>query len=457
MSSDTLQSNSSQKAIESGSSGPRGVNLPTSSRRVIIAGLVFVALFFGGIGVWAATASLEGAVIAPGNIIVETYRQQVQHRDGGIVKKIMVREGHMVERGDVLIVLDGEEVRAQRDMYRARMDSLQARQARLMAEIENAETIEWPLELLNRSRLPDAAESMQSEKQIFKSRMAARQSRIELIRARINTQRSLIQGRERQMDSIEDTIASLQEELQAKEPLLEGGFIDITQILELQRSLNSNRARKEELTTEMEQARERIQELELEIKDLEKSYAQEAASELGEVRQSIVDLREQLRPAEDLARRLEITAPESGVVVNLKVRTEGGVIQGGEPLMEIVPRDSGLIISAMVAPDKIDEVRQGQRASITLSAFPRRYTPKVEGEVVYVSADRIEPDQRNEQPHYLVYVEMDPGSVEQAIGEVDKLIPGMPAEVYIQTRAQTVLSYVLSPIIDSMDRAFREN
>ncbi|EFI34244.1 type I secretion membrane fusion protein, HlyD family [Desulfonatronospira thiodismutans ASO3-1] len=457
MSENKLQRNNNVKAIEGDKGDQKTVNLPTSSRNVIIAGLLFVALFFGGIGVWAATANLEGAVIAQGDIIVETYRQQVQHRDGGIVKDIKVREGYQVEKGDVLITLDGEEVRAQRDMYRARMDSFLARQARLMAEIQNADSIEWPLALLERSHLPDATESMESEEQIFKSRMEAKNSRIELLRAQINTQNSLIHGRERQLQSIEDTISSLEEEIQAKDPLLEGGFIDITEILELQRTLNSNRANKEELTTEIDQAEERIKELELEITDLEKSYAQEAASELGDVRQEIVDLREQMRPAEDAARRLNVTAPKAGVVVNLEVRTEGGVIQGGEPLMEIVPRDTGLIVSAKVDPDKIDDVRKGQDASVMLSAFPRRYTPKVKGVVTYVAADRTEPEQRDEPPYYLTYVQLDQQSLKDAIDDPGKLTPGMPAEVYIQTEAQTVMSYVLSPIIDSMDRAFREN
>jgi len=456
MSNNNLQE-SQNKIADTDKKEAQGVNLPTSSRNVIIFGLLFVGLFFGGIGGWAATASLEGAVIAPGDIIVETYRQQVQHRDGGIVKKIKVREGDYVQKGDVLITLDGEEIRAQRDMYRARMDSLQARQARLMAEMENAGFITWPPELLERSHLDDAAESMESEEEIFRSRMAARNSKINLLQAQIDTQEALIQGREEQLGSVRETIESLKEEIQAKDPLLEGGFIDITELLELQRELNSNRARVDELGTEISQSRNRIRELQLEIEDLKKDYAQEAASELGEVRQSIVDLREQLRPAEDAARRLEITAPMSGVVVNQEIRTEGGVIQGGEPLMEIVPQETGLIVSARVNPDDIDDVRKGQDASVQLQAFPRRYTQKVVGEVTYVAADRVEPQERDEPPHYLTYIQMDPHSLAEAIGNPDKLTPGIPAEVYIQTEAQTVLSYVLSPIIDSMDRAFREN
>jgi HlyD family type I secretion membrane fusion protein len=168
-----------------------------------------------------------------------------------------------------------------------------------------------------------------------------------------------------------------------------------------------------------------------------------------------VDLREQLRPAEDAARRLEIRAPESGVVVNVNVRTEGGVIRGGEPLMEIVPANSRLIVSARLEPGKIDDVYVGQPAKVTLSAFSgRRQARKVEAQVTYISADRIESNQQ--PPYYLVYLHLDPPSLQAAIGDASRLAPGMPAEVFIQTDARTMLSYLMSPITDSINRSFRE-
>jgi len=227
-------------------------------------------------------------------------------------------------------------------------------------------------------------------------------------------------------------------------------------VSELERALNSYKGRRDELKSAITLAAGRIEELELRIADLDTRYVDEAVSQLAETRQAIMDLRERLRPVEDACRRLEITAPESGVVVNLNVRTEGGVIQGGQPLMEIVPQDSGLIVSAMVAPDKIDEVKTGQRASVSLSAFPTRYTPKVDGKVSYISADRVEPKTPYIPPHYLVYVQLDPDSLNNALKDVTRLTPGMPAEVYIQTEAKTVLDYILSPITQSMNRALRE-
>ncbi|MFW6105903.1 MAG: HlyD family type I secretion periplasmic adaptor subunit [Desulfovermiculus sp.] len=444
------------KALESASRESENVKLPTSSRRVIIVGLIFVALLFGGLGTWAATAKLQGAVIATGEIIVESYRKQVQHQEGGTIDKILVREGDLVEKGDVLVRMDGERVRAERNLYRGQMDAMLARQARLRAEKDQESSISWPKSLVDRSDVQEVQENMDTEEEIFESRLAAKESQVLLNRSQINQLQTQITGQERQIQSVQKTIASLEEEIEVKSDLLEGRYLDRSQVMELQRNFHSYRVRRDELKTEIEQARERIKELELEIEDLEKQYIQEAASQLGDVRQSILELREKLRPAEDACRRLEIKAPASGTVVSMKVRTEGGVIRGGDPLMEIVPNDSSLIVSARVEPGKIDDVRTEQKASVMLSAFPTRYTPKVDGEVTYVSADRIEPKQQKTPPYYQAYIHLEEQSLNNAIDDPAKLTPGMPAEVYIQTEPQTVLDYILSPITESIDRAFRE-
>jgi len=445
-----------QKAIESGKKQDENIKLPTSSRNVIITGLILVTLFFGGVGGWTATARLQGAVIAPGEIIVESYRKQVQHLDGGIVEEILVREGDSVEKGEVLIRLDGERVQANRDLYRGQMDALQARQARLMAEKDSQKQIIWPENLLSRAHISEVKDNIKTEQIIFETRLVAKLSQKKLYNAQINQLKSQIKGQLKQLDSLEKTILSLDEEIAAKAPLLKEQYLDRSHIMELERTLNSNRARRDELETQIVLAEEKIEELFLKIEDLEAQYTREAASELGDVRQSILELRERLRPAEDACRRLEITAPEQGVVVNLNVRTEGGVIQGGAPLMEIVPQESRLIVSARVPPDKIDDVKKGQNASVALSAFPMRYTPRVLGVVTYVSADRVESRQQQMPPYYLVYVELDSESLKDAIEDASRLTPGMPAEVYIQTEERTVLSYILTPITESMSRSFRE-
>lgn len=434
---------------------------PPGLRRVALAGFITIALFFGGLGTWVATAQLQGAIIARGEVIVENYRKQVQHLTGGIVEDILVREGDWVERDQVLIRLNGETVAATRALYRARMNSLQAKRARLEAALADRTTIDWPQALQTRAAEDaELAQILASEDQIFAANRAARDSQEALYRAQIDQAESLEAGLARQEASIQAIIASMEDEIQAKAKLLDEGHIQRLHILELERNQNNNQARLEDVRTDRAQAEKRVQALELQISDLHQRYLQQAATQLGEVRDQIAALHEQLRPAEDAYRRLEIRAPVAGVVVNLNVRTEGGVIGGGQPLMEIVPRDSSLIVSTQVPTSKIDEVRRGQKAKVSLSAFSTRTTPKVDGAVSYVSADRMSTPQssgeRATQPYYLVYVTLDEDSLKAAIGDPSRLAPGMPAEVYIQTDASTMLSYILSPITGSLDRSFRE-
>lgn len=431
---------------------------PSSPRRVIIIGLVVIALVFGGLGGWAALATLHGAVIAPGEVIVESYRQRVQHLEGGIVREILVREGDWVEQDQPLIRLEAEQVLAHRDMLRGQLDALEVRLARLLAEKDGAERITWPQRLPEGSSLPDIKEIMAGEEEIFRTKRQAKEGRITLLTAQIEQLESRIESLWAQMLSRERIISSLEEELAAKRQLLEGRFIDRGHIMELERSLAAQQASREEARGEILLAQQRVTELELQITDLKNTYAENAAVELGETRQAILDLQERLRPAEDAARRLVITAPVGGVVVNQRIHTEGGVIRGGEALMDIVPRQQRLIVSAMIPTDKISEVAQGQEASVVLSAFSPRHTPRVAGKVIYVSADRAEPA-GNEQvpPHYLAYIQLDPESLRAAIQDEARLTPGMPAEVYIQTEAATVLRYILRPITESMGRALREN
>ncbi len=426
---------------------------------MIIIGLVCIGLLFGGLGTWAALATLHGAVIAPGEIIVESYRKRVQHLEGGIVQEILVREGDRVEEGQPLIRLEAEQVLATRDMFSGQLDALEARYARLRAEQTGAAAITWPERLPDRSHLPEIKTIMAGEEEIFQARLQAKEGRIGLLRAQIGQLESRIESLNEQMLSRRRIIASLEEELAAKRQLLEGRFIERGHIMELERALAGQQVSREEARGEILLSRQRISELELQISDVENRYHEEAATQLGETRQAILDLQERLRPAEDAARRLVITAPVTGVVVNMRIHTEGGVIRGGEPLLDIVPRQERLIVSAMVPINQISEVAEGQHASVVLAAFSPRHTPRVDGRVIYVSADRAEPEgqQQNLPPHFLAYIELDPVSLRQAIQDETRLTPGMPAEVYIQTEATTVLRYILRPITESMGRALRES
>lgn len=443
-------------ALPAGNTEAEETELHTSTKKLIIVGLILIFTFFGGLGSWMAITKLQGAIIAKGEVIVEGYRKIVQHQEGGIVKKIYVREGDFVEKGQILIRLDGESILASRDLFRGQLYALLAQQARHEAEKNNSDSIIWPETLLSNMDDPEVTDSMQSQEDIFYSRRDSVESKLTLYNEQIEQLKAKIESARKQIVSVRKTIASLKEEILAKKDLVKGQYLDKPHIMELERTLNSYEVRELQLESEILLDKKKISELEIQIDAFKKSYHLEAVNNIGQVHQRILELKDKLRPVEDAYRRLDITAPVSGVVINLNVRTEGGVIGGGQALMEIVPQDDNLIVSAQVPTDKIDEVHKGGTASVSLAAFPTRYTPKVDGVVTYVSADLVKPDNPRMPAHYLAYIELDRDSLINAIKDPSLLTPGMPAQVFIQTEATTILSYLITPITESMDQAFRE-
>lgn len=429
-----------------------------SARKVILLGLFVIALFFGGLGGWAAMAKISGAVIAPGEIIVDTNRKTVQHLEGGIVKEILVREGFKVNKGDVLIRLEAEQINATRDMYQGQLDALTIKHARLLSAIAGKAKIEWPQPVLAQKDNAKIAELMENEDKIFQSLREARLGQIDLIHTQIQQLRMQIKSLEDQMVSIQNVIESFREEIKAKNVLLQGRYIEKSHIMELDRTLDGNVLRKSQITGEIAQARQRIAELEMRIKDLENQYQQKSVAELGEAQTVIFETEERLRPISDAAMRLDITAPVSGVVVDLKVHSPGGVIGRGEPLLDIVPQDSPLIVTAKVDVRQISYISVGQQADMVLSAFKSRITPRVTGKVTYVSADRLLiQSPYGAQPYYLIHLNIDKESLRKAIDDPSLLTPGMPVEVYVQTHERPVLTYIMEPLTSVMRRSFREN
>ncbi|MBF0101322.1 MAG: HlyD family type I secretion periplasmic adaptor subunit [Desulfobacterales bacterium] len=435
-----------------------GKDLHTPSPgKVIFAGVFTIILAFGGLGGWAAIAKISGAIIAPGEVIVDTNRKTVQHLEGGIVKEILVREGSKINKGDVLIRLEAEQVRAGLDMYQGQLDALTVQHARLAAEKDNKNKISWPDLLKDRKHIPKLAELMENEEKIFQTRRMAKDGQIDLIQTQIGQLRLQIDSLKQQTVSVKNIMSSLEEEIKSKNVLLQGRYIEKSQIMELQRNLSSYQLRDGQIQGDILLTMQKISELELRIKDLENKYREESATDLGKVQNAIFDTQEKLRPLEDAANRLDITAPVSGVVVDLRVHSAGGVVSPREPLMDIVPLDNRLIISAKVDVHKITEVWLGQEANIVLSAFKQRVTPRVKGKVIYISADRLTiQSMQGQMPYYLVHIDLDKDSLRDAIENESLLTPGMPAEVYITTKERTVLRYIMEPLVLSINRAFRE-
>ena len=429
--------------------------LRSNPKPLIIAGLVVIFLFFGGLMAWSAFLPFSGAVIAPGVVKISQERQTVQHLEGGIVENIMVREGDMVDMGDTLIQLKRPEIDAQVSMIRSQLRTRTASVARLRAESRMDDSIAWPESLLSVRNEPEVAEVMEMETEIFKSRKQALNGRISLHESQISQLKEQIIGMEEEMAAQKEIIETLDEEIEAKQALYEADHIDRTQILELKRRLAERKGRIGRLRQDIAETNQKKEELRLRIVSLKNTYMEEAFAELGRNQDAIFELNERLLPQLDAQTRLTIRAPVTGEVINMRVHSETtGVIQSGQPILDIVPRDAELIVEARVQPNDITSVMVGQNVRVELTAFNRRTTHPLTGKVVHVSGDHVTRETpMGEQSFYIARILID----EAELWEKDVyLSPGMPAVSYIETEERTILGYLLEPIIEMMDRSLRE-
>ena len=420
----------------------------------VVAGLLIIALFFGALGSWAALAPLESAAIAPGVVIVDTKRKTVQHLEGGIVGEILVQEGDTVSAGQVIIRLDETQPRAMLELLKGRYRAASALQARLMAERDGRERIDFPDWLLAESDDPKVAEVIDGQVNIFVARRKALAGQVAIIEQRIAQFAEEIKGLKGQIVAEDTQLRLISDEISVVRDLLAKGLARRPRLLALQRreaEIEGSRSQNEALIARVKQ---NIAEARLHISELQTTLINEVVKELRDVQSEQFDLTERMRAAEDVLHRTEIRAPIAGTIVALQVHTPGGVIASGEPLLDIVPSEDRLVIEARVDPKDIDVVHPGLPAQIRLTAFPLRTTPMLDGRVAYVSADRLV-DKRTGQPYYVARVLFDE-SQEEVLDDL-VLYPGMPAEVMIVTGSGTALDYILKPITTSLNRALREN
>lgn len=429
--------------------------LNTNPWKYIVAGLVIIAVFFGGLAVWSYYFPFQGAVIAPGMVKVSGKRKVVQHLEGGIVDKIYVRNGDKVEKGDVLIALKDSRVTSNLQLLINRLWFKKAEAARLRAEAGMKQTILWPPEYQTLKNDPELAEIIDSQQAIFDTRRSELQGKTELYLSQIKQLGNQIEGAKEELKSVEEIIVNLEEDLESKRPLFQDKYLGKTNILELERSLSQYKGRKGKLNQEIAQYNQMIQERRLQILDIENVYRETSVSTLGEVMDIIFELEEQIKPQLDASERLKIRAPISGEVINMEVHSEdSGVIPPRMNLLEIVPENSQLIIAARVRPQDITSVRQGQDTKVALAAFQRTSTPPVRGSVTYVSPDLVEPENpQREMPYYEAEVQVD---ITDLHAKGAYLSPGMPVTCYITTDERTVISYILGPLLQNIDTALRE-
>lgn len=431
-----------------------GLHPIANVRRYIRAGLLVILAAFGGIGSWAVFAPLSGAVIAIGFVKVDTNRKTVQHLEGGIIKEILVRDGDRVEAGQTLMVLEDEKVSASVDLVDGQLNAELAKAARLQAELNGLETVEFSERLISRAGEAKVDDLVRNETNLFNARRTTLKDQAELLKHQISQAKEQIVALNQQITAEENAAAYLQEELTANEQMEKKQYVQKVHVLSLKRGIEEYQARRGEHLADIAEARQKITDLELKIIDLKNAYLQEAADKLTAAQATIYDLEERFRPAMDASTRQKVLAPITGVVVNLRFFTVDGVVGPREPILDIVPEDNPLIVESKVNVEDIDDLRLQQSADIRLSAYKARSTPLIAGHVTYISADRLM-DEATNVPYYLVHVEVDLESL-RAAGDLN-LYPGMPAEVFIQTDKRTALDYLLAPVTQTLRRSMRES
>ncbi|MFZ4859519.1 MAG: HlyD family type I secretion periplasmic adaptor subunit [Desulfuromonadaceae bacterium] len=431
------------------------INPSHTPRPIIITGMAIIILFIGGFALWAYLAPLGAAVQAEGDFVFDTKRKTVQHLEGGIVKKIMVREGETVKEGQVLIVLEDEQVRPTVDLLEEQYLAESAAISRLDAERNDLPSIKLPATIMSRSKEPAVARIIQTETQLFRAKRDAYRSQVEVLRKQIEQTKAETAGLKDQLMQKKQEIASLDEQLTANRHLLKKDYVPKTVVLELERLQAEKSGERDMAVASIARNSQRVAEYESRINSLKDTRIQESAAEMKQSSVKRIELEERVRPSRNALERQFIRAPVGGKVVDLKVTTIGGVIAGKEPLMDIVPGSESLVLNAKIGVNDINDVRVGLPAEITLTAYKASTTPRVKATVTYVSADRLtNRTPQGEIPYYEVRLDLDQQSLNEA-GNL-KLYPGMAAHVSISTKPRTAFDYFIGPFRERTGKAFHE-
>lgn len=413
-----------------------------------IAGLLLVV----GIGGWATTTQLSGAVIASGKLVVDTNVKKIQHSTGGIVGELLVKEGDKVKQGDVVLRLDGTQTRSSLGIVNKAIDELLARQARNEAELDGAQSVAFPAALEARRSDPEVARLMSGEKKLFEMRRTARDGQKAQLREQIQQLQLQIQGNQAQEAAKTKEIQLVAQELEGVRVLWKQNLVPISRVTALERDSARLEGERAALVANVAQNRGRIAELELKIHQIDQDLSTEVGKEMAENRAKMSEMTERRIAADDQLKRIDLIAPQDGRIFQRSVHTVGGVIQAGEQVMLIVPESDSLIVEAKVAPQDIDQVHVGQHAVLRFAAFNQRTTPEIDGEVIHIGAD-VAQDDRVSEPYYSVRIRVLDGELARLDGL--QLLAGMPVEAFIQTTPRTVASFLVKPLTDQLARAFR--
>ena len=421
--------------------------------RLLFAGAGIVVALIFGFGGWAAATNIGGAVIASGTVVVDSNSKKVQHPTGGVVGEIKVKDGDVVREGDLLVRLDETVTRANLAVITKQLDQLAIRQARLRAERDNA-VFDIPPSLLRRLDEPEVAEMVHDEGALFQNRKTSREGQKSQLKERVEQLREEVKGLVGQQKAKDKEIQLVKIELAGQTELWDKKLMALTKYTATQREAARLDGELGAIVSRIAQTRGKIVETDMQILQVDQELRTEVSKDLREVQGKESELVERKVAAEDQLKRIDIRAPQTGVVHQLAVHTVGGVISASDVMMVIVPGNDTLVIDARIAPQDIDHVKAARIAHIRFSAFNQRTTPEFDGVVQRVSADTTRDAGQNNIPYFVARITL-PEAEMAKLGNL-KLVPGMPAEVQIKTGDRTALSYFVKPLQDQWARTFRE-
>jgi membrane fusion protein, type I secretion system len=431
----------------------RGPVPVTTWRYHAIAGYALIVLTFGVVGGWSMVARLDRAIVSPGVINVESSRKVVQHFEGGMVRQVLVKEGQSVQQGDILLRLESLQSRASVDLFQGQLDAALILEARLIAERDRKGGLDLPREISERVADPNVARVINDQLNQLQERQTSLRAQIDLLAARITQLKTEISGLAVERTSVQEQVGFINQELTGLRQLRDKNLIPLSRLLVMERERTRLEGILGRSVADTAKAQNAIGEAGMQVAQLKQKLQEDIAGQLLEARQKISEVREKLLVAQDIFRRLEVTAPRDGVVQALKVYTIGQVIRSGEPLMEIVPTSDKLVVHVQFTPNDLETVQAGMPAEIRFPTFHSRRIPTLLGHLTSVSRDRLI-DETTKQPYFLGIIEISEVQVPDAIRH--RLVAGLPAEIVVTTGERTALDYMVAPLFEAMGRAFHE-
>jgi HlyD family secretion protein len=413
--------------------------------------IVAMLAVFGG---WTALADINGAVIAPATIQAESYSKKVQHREGGNVLKINVRDGDIVSEGQELITLDPTETRAELNIIQGQLDELNVRRARLNAERDGSAALALPEELQQRAKEAGLAEIIAGQQKLLTSTLQTVSSKQQQYKVQAGQFVDEIKGVEAQITGGKKQLALITQETESLRKLQKQGLVPVSRVMAMDRESARISGEQGQLTANKASLEAKISETKLQILQVAEDARNQALTDLRDTEAKLSELQGRQIASKSRLSHLSIKAPITGTIYQLTVHTEGGVIAPNEPLMMILPQGDDLVLQAQVTPNDIDHVHLGQHADVVFNSFDTRTTPKISAEVTQVAADTTKVDQQT-APFYMIRLTISAKEIEK-LGK-NKLKPGMSAEAFIQTESRSPFSYLVKPLIQQWSHAMRES